>query len=423
MAEQRGAKKRPARFLTEKLVRRILICVLVAAAAGFGVYELYTLNQNPIRTFTATQETVCKTVRTTAFILRDEQSIQADLSGYTVLFAQDGERVEADAHIAARFADAGSAQRYAQGISLRRDYERYAALSTGREYSSMKVKSLMDKAADSVCGFLQAVDSGSVAAARASESDFIDRETALEIAVGGSIDLSGKLADLSQKIRAQEAIEGEYETIATGVETGGYFFSESDGCEDLLSYAEVDDLTVGQLREALRETPTRIDAGKIIKSHVWYIAAVVDTQTAETLSDRKDNVRISFPLTGVQDVHARVECVNVEPGGESVVVFRCIEVSEQLLRLRREEIDIVMDELTGFKVPNTAVRVVEIDGAQVRGVYVLRGNIVSFRRINAVLTGEDFVLSAPSPKGNYIRQYDEIISGGKNLHDGAVVYQ
>ena len=422
MAAQNGSRKRSARSGTEILVRRILLAVLIVAAVCFGIYELYVLNQNPIRTFTARQETVCDTLRTTAFILRDEQSIQSDLSGYTVLFAQDGERVEANAQIAARFPDSGSAQRYAQGIALRRDYERYAALSTGREYSSMKVESLMKQAADSVCDFLQTADSGSVAAARQSESDFLDRETALEIAVGGSIDLSGKLAELSQKIQAQDAMEGAYETISTGVETGGYFFSETDGCEDVLDYGEVDSLTVEQLRSALGEKTARMSGGKIVKSHVWYIAAIIDTKKAEMLSDLKGSVRISFPLTGVQDVQTSVYRVNVGENGESVVVFRCIEVSEQLLRLRREEIDIVMDELTGFKVPNTAVRVIDIDGEQVRGVYVLRGNIVSFRRLNPVLTGKDFVLSAPSSKGNYIRQYDEIITGGKNLHDGAVVY-
>ncbi len=423
MAAKHRKKRRTSRFGTEHRVRRALIVLLVLLLAGFGIYEAYSLNQNPIRTFTAVQETMRDTVRATAFILRDEQSIQADLSGYTVLFVQDGERVEADATIAARFPDAGSAQRYAQSIDLRRDYERYVALSAGREYSSMKVTSLMRNAADSMCAFLQATDYGAIDSARRSETAYLDRETALEIAIGGSIDLSGKIAELSQKIQAQDAMEGDYETISTGVENGGYFFSETDGCEDVLSYDDVGSLTVEQLQTALKEKTTHADGGKVVKSHVWYIAALVDAKTAETLSDQKGSVGICFPQTGVQDVTAQIEYINAGADGRSVVVFRCIEVSEQLLRLRKEEIDIVLGEQTGFKVPNTAIRVLDIDGEQVRGVYVLRGNIVSFRRLNPVLTGEDYVLSAPSMTGNYLRLYDEIISGGKNLHDGAVVYQ
>ena len=406
--------------------RRVLwagIALVLAIGICVAVYEMYALNQNPIRTVTALEETVYDTIDTTGFMLRAEQCLDVDLSGYTVPFIQDGGRVPAGAEIAARFADAGSAQRYAQALQLRAEYDRYAALSAGTEYSSMKVEALMEKARLGVCDYLQAVAAGKIADAAAYESDFLDKETALEIAVSGSLDLSAKLAELSKKIEAQDASVGTYETLTTGADAGGYFFSETDGFEDTLSYADAEHLTVEQLEKAMAAEPASSKGGKIVKNHVWYITAILDAHDAESLAAVKGKVRIRFPQVGAEDVQATFYAANPDANGKSTVVFRCIEVSEQLLRLRKTQIVIVRGEKKGFKVPSSAVRILDRDGEQVRGVYVLRGNIVSFRKLNSVYAGEDFVLSAPKAESGYIKLYDEIITGGKDLHDGAVVYQ
>ena len=445
--EKKHEKKQTAQSRARVRLRRILIVVVALILIGVTIYEVHTLRQNPIQKTTALEETVYDSVNTEAFILRSEQTIDVDLSGYTVLFVQDGERVESNARIAARFADAGSAQRYADLVDLRAEYDRYAALSSGREYSAMKVESLMQRSAERMCAFLQASDTGNIAQAKKLENDFLGQETALEIAITGNLDLTSRLAELSQKVRAQEATVDDYEAITTGVDSGGYFYSYTDGCEDVLSYENASALTVEELETALREKPTQAAGSKVIKSHVWYVAAIIDGQTADKLTGKKGTVRISFPKAGVPDVRASVYALNAETDGKCAAVFRCIEVSESLLRLRKTEVQIVLGEATGFKVPLSAVRMLDMDvydenGKQVfnddgspkqektRCVFVLRGNVVSQRRLNVIYTGEDFLLSAapnpgadPSQAGTYVKRYDEIITGGKNLHAGAVIYE
>jgi hypothetical protein len=432
---------------TRLTVRRVVIAVVVLGLAGTLVYEVRKLRQNPVTTTTAMEETVYDEVDTEVFVLRDEQALQADLSGYTKLLVQDGERVEAGAQIAARFADSGSAKRYADLVELRAEYARYVALASGREYSSMKVEALMQKAADRVCAFIDAADSGNIAAAKTYENDFLGQETALEIAVTGDLDLSSKIADLSQKLQAQEATVGEYESITTDIPAAGYFFSRTDGCEDVLSYADADKLTVEQIELALREKPAQSSGSKIVKSHVWYVAAILDTRTAEKLTVKKSSVRISFPKAGVQDVRATVYALHPESDGRCAAVFRCIEVSESILRLRRSEARIIFGEKTGYRVPLSAVRyldmntydengkaIVDENGENVktktRCVFILRGNVVSQRRLYVVYTGEDYLLSGtPDTEkdktltGSYVGRYDEIITGGKNLYAGAAIYE
>jgi hypothetical protein len=429
------------------IVRRIVVAAIVTSLIVALVYEVGKLRQNPIRTTTAVEETVYDAVETEAFVLRDEQTIQTDLSGYTVLFVQDGERVGSDAQIAARFADSGSAKRYADLVELRAEYERYTALSNGREYSSMKVEALMQKAADKVCAFIDAADSGNIAAAKTFENDFLGQETALEIAVTGDLDLSSKIADLSQKLQAQEATVGDYESVTTGVSSSGYFFSRTDGCEDVLSYADADKLTVEQIELALKEKPAQSSGSKIVKSHVWYVAAILETTTAEKLTVKKSTVRISFPKAGVPDVQASVYALHPQSDGRCAAVFRCIEVSESLLRLRKGDARIIFGEKTGYRIPLNAVRYLDMNTydengkpvvdekgdnvtAKTRCVFILRGNVVSQRRLYVIYTGEDFLLSGTPDierdrtlTGNYVDRYDEIITGGKNLHAGAVIYE
>lgn len=432
---------------TRLLVRRIVIAAVVAALIGTLVFEISKLRRNPVVTTTAVEETMYDAVETEVFVLRDEQAVQADLSGYTVQFVQDGERVEAGAQIAARFADSGSAKRYADLVELRAEYERFTALSNGREYSSMKVEALMKKAAEKVCAFIDAADSGNIEAVRTYENDFLGQETALEIAVTGDLDLSAKIAELSQKVQAQEATVGDYESVTTGVPASGYFFSRTDGCEDVLPYADAGKLTVSQIELALKEKPAQSSGSKIVKSHVWYVAAVLDNKTAERLTVKQSSVRISFPKAGVPDVRASVYALNPEPNGKCAAVFRCIEVSEPLLRLRRNEARIILGEKTGFKVPLSAVRYLDMDTYDENGrlvkdeqgnvvtkktrcVFILRGNVVSQRRLYVVYTGDDFLLSGTPDienhkelTGNYVSRYDEIITGGKDLHAGAVIYE
>ena len=96
---------------TRVLVRRVVVIAAVVVLLGTLGFEIAKLRQNPIQTTTAVEETIPEAVNTEVFVLRDEQTVQTDLSGYTVLFVQDGERVGSNAQIAARFADSGSAER------------------------------------------------------------------------------------------------------------------------------------------------------------------------------------------------------------------------------------------------------------------------------------------------------------------------
>ena len=99
-------------------------------------------------------------------------------------------------------------------------------------------------------------------------------------------------------------------------------------------------------------------------------------------------------------------------------------MDSDIARLRTEDVEIVINETDGIRVNKSAVRV--INGVQ--GVYVLTGNIVRFKKLDIIYTGEDYVISKmikedvyDKNKVPYLKIYDAVILEGKDLKDGKLI--
>ena len=76
------------------------------------------------------------------------------------------------------------------------------------------------------------------------------------------------------------------------------------------------------------------------------------------------------------------------------------------------------DEHTGFQVPNKAIR--EVDGQ--KGVFVLNGNIVKFKKINIDYSDSEMsICNNPNNENGFVELYDNIIVEGTDLYDGKIL--
>jgi hypothetical protein len=104
-----------------------------------------------------------------------------------------------------------------------------------------------------------------------------------------------------------------------------------------------------------------------------------------------------------------------------VLVFRTNTIPEHFSFLRRQTVQIVTDTWKGYKVPLSAVRIV--DGVQ--GVYVLEGYIVEFRRIVPMREIDGYFIcrenSGSKDDADMLKLYDHIIINGKNLYSGKII--
>ena len=109
---------------------------------------------------------------------------------------------------------------------------------------------------------------------------------------------------------------------------------------------------------------------------------------------------------------------------ETVLILSSKIMDSDIARLRTEDVEIVINETDGIRVNKSAVRV--INGVQ--GVYVLTGNIVRFKKLDIIYTGEDYVISKmikedvyDENKVPYLKIYDAVILEGKDLKDGKLI--
>ncbi len=412
------------RLKTEKTVLKVIGVILFALAACYTVFEIYDVSRQGVVTRTAREQTIYETLDMDVFILRDETYIEGSPSGTVVPFADEGERVAGRAEIAAVFNSADDAAKYVQLQSMKKDLARYDTLTSQATFSGLKVGTLESGVKSDVCEYLRSVYCGDMVSAFDSAADFRDKATTLEIVTKGTLDLTDRRQALAQQIAALELSLGSYSMVTTGIKSAGFYMSETDGYEQTTDFSKAKELSVDNIEALLAAKPSGKSTalGKLVCSYRWYLAAVLDAKKSADITVGK-SFTINLPNSAAGSISAKVYAKNEDTKGRAAIVFVCDEINAQLLSLRSEKAELVMKSHTGFVINSGEIRMITgANGEKVNGVYTLRGNIISFRRINTIYSGNGFILSGTTAEGGFIKLYDEIITAGRNLRDGAVVY-
>lgn len=86
--------------------------------------------------------------------------------------------------------------------------------------------------------------------------------------------------------------------------------------------------------------------------------------------------------------------------------FHATDLTEALVECQGvQSAELIFDEYQGLKVPRSAIR---FQGDQ-KGVYVILGKDVTFKKINVIYEGDDYVLSENTSNEDYLLLYDQIL--------------
>ncbi len=191
-------------------------------------------------------------------------------------------------------------------------------------------------------------------------------------------------------------------TITAG-ETG-YFVSYADGFEQTLTKHNAAYLTEKDIKRAVsgKADPPANAVGKMFEDYSCYIAGVID-------SDKRiiDGAVLKMTTNSSKNVYD-VEVVSVKKTGEdgkSVVVFSCDRLDDTLVESRVKSFKLIFDEYQGIKVPRNAIRFRGTD----KGVYVILGKEITFKKIDVIYEGDDFVLSKNTADEDHLLLYDQIL--------------
>lgn len=402
-----------------KRVIAIIVAVsFVILLSSYIIYHIVLRTNSQMKTQTALKETVYESVDATCFVLRDEKFIKNSTSGTTVSFVSDGERVASGDTVSVVFNSDKDAATYLEINQLKKEINHFKDLSGQINLQTLNVDSLTRKINNELYSYLDNVDKKDFDFAKEKSDSFRDSVTGKQIATGAELDFSEQLNSLEAKLSELEKSGVSYTEIKT--KDAGYFISGADGYEKTLSFSDIDEITAEDIDDAINSEPQDVSSnivGRTVADFTWYIACVLDTEDTVNLSYGKATY-ISFPSSGIETLPVTLYKIGDRESEKTLVIFSCDEMNENLADFRIENIKIITDEYTGLKVSNSAIRTV--DG--VKGVYIIRGNLMGFRKISVIYSTDDFsIVEITNGSSGYIKLYDQIVTEGVDLYDNKLV--
>ena len=402
----------------KKVTSLVSIILVVAFFASYIIYHIVNQSNTEIKTEFALRETVYKTIETKCFVIRDEEFIENDVNGTTVSFVNNGERVARGDTVSVVFDSTEDAAVFLKKQELEKDIKHFEELEGQANFQALNINSLTKKINGELYDYLNAVDKREFSKASASSEIFRDSVTGKQIATGATLDFSEKLADLKSELNSLDSSDSSYTEVKT--ENAGYFIGGSDGYEKTVDFGKIDELTAKDITKAIKSKPSDISSsvvGRTVSSFNWYIACVIDTDKTVDFNFDK-TFYLNFPDSGIEKLPVKVYRIGEKTDDETLIIFSCDEMNENLADFRIEDIQIITDEYTGFKISNSAIRT--LDGNQ--GVYIVRGNLMGFRKIHTVYATDKFtIVDNPENSSDYIKLYDKVVTEGVDLYDNKLI--
>ena len=387
--------------------------MLLALAAVYIVLQLYAILGRTYQTETAISASMEDTVPLSGIAMFDAVPVSGGGSlGYLV---EDGERVTEGTVLAEIYTDPAQSTQREELDRL----DRIIDLLTKSENSvGSDLALLTAQTRTALLNLLDQLDTASYTGMSDAIDEFLLAQNRLQISTGQSSGFTATLADLqTQRDAAAAALEG-LQTITA--DRNGYFISTAAALPLDLSEDTLKSDTAAALSERLQqEIPTTGSdlAGRIVTGFSWRFYGVCDLDTAARF-DGVTSVKIRVPGKQDEALDATVtELAADETAGLAKITLECRTINADVLRLGREDAEIVLNTYEGIRVSKRAMHIV--DGE--RGVYVKYGSLQRFRRIAVLFEDETYLLLDPEAEDNEVRLYDEIIVEGPNLQDGGLV--
>jgi len=372
----------------------------------------------PLKTETALYYDSVEDVRFKGVYIRGERRIGGGSQNGIVAYTnKDGSKLAIDSVIAEIYSskeDIFAQQRIAE---LEAQIKSLSDAKAFEGTDNSQLDSFLGQLADKHLQILNAIDAGDFDKAAKLEGDYLGIQSKISVVKGVSSGYEAKITELESEINKLRASIKPPSDMR--IPEPGYFVSTADGYEDILTYDGALSLTKAEIEDIIKKPSLEIPAdtiGKIIGDYKWRMAAVLDTaKTHGIYEGGKVNLLIgAYP----GEVKVTVNSAKDLKDGTTLYIFDCDLLVDEFVRKRVTSVRILLDDHSGIRVSQSAIRFNE---AGERGVFILNGSVVEFRKINLVHTEADYVIAEIIGQPGYLKLYDKVIVSGKDLYDGKIV--
>lgn len=404
--------------MRDKRVKLVIAGLVAVFFLSYVISQLVSISKAEIETQIAMSETVYKTINTKCFVVRDEQYIVNSAKGTTISFADNAQRVAKGDTVSMIFKTDEDAQTYLRISEITEELEHYNTLAGQANIQAVDVHSLSSKIETKLSDYLDSIDKGDFTKANESINSFGNFITSKQISTGEVLNLSDKINALTTELQTLQAKKTAYSEVKS--ERAGYYLKGADGYENTIDFTKINELTTTDIEKAISSKPQEVKSdvvGRTVSSFDWYILCSIDTD--ETI-DLKDNAEIfiNFPYSGVEKLKGTIYKIGDRTEKKTLVIIKCNLMNDTLADFRIEDVQLITEEHTGYKIKNSAIRTV--DGQT--GVYVVSGNLIDFRKVHIAYNDGDYsIVDNPDGEWGYIRLYDEVVTKGVEMYDNKLV--
>ena len=397
---------------TKRFIKILLTVIIVS----FAVYQIFTFFYQPLTTVAALYFTTDKGIEFSGTVVRNEVLIENNNSGVIHYNVSNSDKIAKGSSIADIYDSSTDSESYSkleqleQKLAFLNNFALYNGDITDLTVISRKID---DKIAEinknaKTGKYVSTDDNTQLLALLGSKQN----------AVEGTGNIDGMVTSLQSQIDSLKATLKPKSSDIKAPESG-YFLSDADGFETVLTPDIVENITADDLDNLKPAEVSQNTIGKVVTDYKWYLLTVLDSDDALKL---KENQNYNIVLSQYFNSQIELTLQKLRPSDSSdkiLAVFYCENTNGVFSSLRNIDGNIVLESYTGIKVPNSAIR--KLDDRL--GVYTISGGVVKFKDIKVLYSENDFSICEIDENGqdSSLRLYDEIIDKGKNLYDGKTI--
>ena len=376
-------------------------------------HQFVQIFEDDYTTETATVYSSAEKVTFNGVYIRNETVVSGGKSGVLSYPSSDGSKVAKDSVVAYVYKSANDIYINQQIESLKNEVgilKKEQSPGTTVVAQPEFISSLIDEKYRTITTLAARNDLSSLR----SESDDFQMLTGIyQIVIGEETDYNDRIEQLEKQIKLLEAKQNNPIDIIT-VPNSGYFISYVDGYEDILSTDKLSSITADDIKEVIKNDGynaakvSKKAVGKIVDDYEWDLVGIVNPKDASFNPGKEVKVKLSSTPDLLTAKIADV--IETDDPEECVIVLSCEKLNFNLVQYRTERVEIILDDFNGIKVPREAVR---FNKNNEKGVYVLLGQRIAFKKVDVIYECDEYLLSAITSDTSYISVYEDIILSGE----------
>ncbi len=416
-----------------KFTKLVTLILLAGVLLYLGIYAFQSLT-DPFTTTVAYQDTLDDSLDLAGVIVREEETLSGN-SDIVNVVVSEGARVAVGEEVAQLYRDSSALANQQELSELEQELEQLnsilsSSLENQVDLERQILQTILDLRQQAAAGEMSALETSAqnlrTLTLQYALADSSEEDDGLTETINQAID------DLEEQISALSAQSTGGTTSLTS-SSSGLFSQIVDGLESVLTPQAVLSMSPSQLEAAL-SAPASTDGlvGKVVTGDSWYYAAVITEEQAQVLSEGEELLMV---LASSLELTMEVEQLGAAEDGQLVLVLSGDRSLADVLALREQTAELVLERYEGIRIPQKALRIEEETTTdeetgesvtvQVTGVYTVVGVQAQFNPVEIVAAGSDYYLVTPATEDSdhLLRAGDEVIVQASGLYDGKVVVE